>query len=106
MSGARGRDLLAASAKAASKRPARQSTPTAGGGGAGAPRTDPVRVTSALEPQTYRTLKEFCQDSESALDLARVPHAVVIRALIDRLGTDPTLRAAITEDVATILNDH
>lgn len=106
MSAKNSRDALAARAAQVSQRPARQNTTPRSGGGAGAPRTDPVRVTSALEPQTYRVLKEFCQDTETALDVARVPHAVVIRALIDRLATDPGLRESITEDIARILSDQ
>lgn len=105
MSAKSNRDALAARAAQVSQRPARQNSTPSSGGGADAPRTAPWRVTSALEPQTYRTLKSFCQDTEADLDM-RVPHATVIRALIDRLATDPTLRESVTEDIARILNDQ
>lgn len=98
------RDDLAKRAAAMSSRTPRQQAPTASsGGGAGAPRSKPVRLTTELEPQTYRQLTGYCTETADAIGATRVPHAVVVRALIARLESDPALRAAITDDVANTL---
>lgn len=95
---------LAQRAAAMSSRAPRQAVPAAeSGGGAGAPRAKPVRLTSTLEPQTYRQLTSFCAEAADAIGAARVPHATVVRALIARLESDPALRSAITDDVADAL---
>src|SRR5690625_6614994 len=74
-----------------SRRPPRQAVPaTEIGGGAGAPRAKPVRLTSTLEPQTYRQLTGFCAEAADAIGAARVPHAAVVRALIARLDRKST----------------
>lgn len=87
-----------------SARPARQqSAARSSGGGAAAPRSKPVRLTTELEPQTYRQLTSYCTETADAIGATRVPHAVVVRALISRLESDPQLRADITEDVAATL---
>lgn len=104
MSPSKKNDELAQRAAAMSRRPPRQAVPaTESGGGAGAPRAKPVRLTSTLEPQTYRQLTSFCAEAADAIGAARVPHAAVVRALIARLESDPDLRAAITTDVAEAL---
>jgi|GEM_PF-4428434 len=99
------RDELAARAAAMSSRAPRQAVPsTESGGGAGAPRSREVRLTTTVQPQLYRGLVAFCAETADSIGAARVPHAVVVRALIARLETDPALRSAITDDVADELH--
>ncbi|WP_299306142.1 hypothetical protein [uncultured Brachybacterium sp.] len=78
-------------------------TATESGDGTGSSRARPVRLTSTLEPQTYRQLTTFCAEAADAIAVTRVPHATVVRALISRLATDSALRSAITDDVAEAL---
>lgn len=107
MSASKKNDELAQRAAAMSRRAPRQAVPaTEGGGAAGAPRSKPVRLTSTLEPQTYRQLTSFCAEAADSIGAARVPHAAVVRALIARLESDPALRSAITDDVAEALRNE
>lgn len=105
MSASKKSEELRARAGAMTTRTPRQAAPAAeGGGGAGAPRAKEVRLTTTVQPQLYRGLTSYCAETADAIGAARVPHAVVVRALIARLETDPELRAAITNDVAAALD--
>lgn len=106
MSPSKKADDLRARAGAMTSRAPRQSAPAAeSGGAAAAPRAKEVRLTTTVQPQLYRSLTSYCAETADAIGAARVPHAVVVRALIARLETDPALRAAITNDVATELDN-
>lgn len=82
-------------------RKAGDQAPTQGAGAA--PRTKDVRLTTTLAPLRYRGLQGFCAETAEELGATRVTHAVVVRALIARLETDPALRAAVKADVAAAL---
>jgi hypothetical protein len=96
-------DLAERAAAMSSRTPRQQASNTGTGGGAGAPRSKPVRLTTELEPQTYRQLTGYCTETAETIGATRVPHAVVVRALIARLESDPALRSTITDDIAQTL---
>lgn len=62
-------------------------------------RTKTVRVTTDLSPRDYRTLVRFCSEAAGDLAVARVPHSVAVRLLIERLSTDRTLQLALVEEI-------
>lgn len=59
------------------------------------PQTAKVRITLDLAPLLYRTLQSWCADAARQLDVAKVPAADVLRALIEQVDDDPQLAEAI-----------
>jgi hypothetical protein len=66
---------------------------------AAAVRTRPVRTTVDMTPELHRRLKRWAQDAADQLDVADVPLADVVRALVRRLTEDDVLSAAILDDL-------
>lgn len=64
-----------------------------------APRADPVRLSTDVDPQSYRGLQAYCHDLADSLGRARVPHTEVVRALIDQLARDEALQRTIAAEV-------
>lgn len=93
-------DIAARAAKLSERRPGRETTPTR----AAPPRAKPIRVTTDLSPQDYRHLVAYCADLAEHLGQAKVPHTEVIRALINRLEQDSSLRETITDDIKAKLS--
>lgn len=58
-------------------------------------RTTPVRVTVDLPPAAHAALLQWCSQTAADLGRARLPHAEVLRALVDQLGEDPDLAETI-----------
>ncbi|WP_435735253.1 hypothetical protein V5D56_00070 (plasmid) [Cellulosimicrobium sp. PMB13] len=71
-------------------------------GGAGRqpiPRAKPVRLSLDLAPQSYRSLKAFCDELAVELGRARVTQSEVMRAMVALLDEAPAVRQAVTEAI-------
>lgn len=64
-------------------------------------RTKPVRVSLDLAPETHRALLQHAGDLAVELGRATVPHAEVLRALVDRLFADRGLRDEVARMLRT-----
>lgn len=64
-------------------------------------RTTPVRITTDLPPVDHRELVRWCANAAAELGRPRVHGQEVVRALVARLLADPTLAAAVLDDLAT-----
>jgi hypothetical protein len=106
----RSEDLASRLAKAGSRTsatprpPATAANPAASASGVPMPkgtsvRTKTVRITTDLSPRDYRELVNFCLEAAGDTAVARVPHSVVIRLLLERLSRDRTLRLELVEQV-------
>lgn len=62
-------------------------------------RIKPVRITADLSPQAYRRLSTRSAEVAAELGRAKVPLVDILRALVDRLDTDPDMRADVTADL-------
>lgn len=60
-----------------------------------APRTAPVRVTTDLAPQMYRSMTDFASEAAVATGRPRVFHTDILRALLAELETSSSLQAAV-----------
>lgn len=96
------RDDLAARVRSKNKTTGPESSPAHSEQDAPPPaqvRTKPVRMSAHLEPQPYRRLAEFSVEVGEQVGKTKIPLVEIIRALVDRLNTDPDLKAQIAADL-------
>lgn len=67
-------------------------------------RTKPVRITTDLDPQTYRALTVYSADVAAAMGRAKVAHADVVRGLIAELQANADVRDRVAAHIATRLS--
>jgi hypothetical protein len=70
----------------------RRTEPDAAPAGETALRSKPVRITVDLAPEQYRHLTSWANQTAAEMDLAKLPLADVVRAMI-RMLDDPEVRA-------------
>jgi len=62
-------------------------------------RAKPVRLSVDLSPELYRSFTQLSRDLADQVDVARVPHVAIIRALVCRVVNDPHLQEQILTDM-------
>jgi hypothetical protein len=62
-------------------------------------RTFPVRLPVSLPPELHRRFKRWAVDQAEAADIAEVPMAAAVRALVRLVVDDPELTARVIADV-------
>jgi hypothetical protein len=70
----------------------RRTEPDAAPAGETALRSKPVRITIDLAPELYRRLTGWSNETAAELDLAKLPIADVVRAMV-RLLDDPSVES-------------
>lgn len=89
----RRRTNLAAMAGAAAEADARPVV------GASSLRSAPMKTTLTLDPAVRGRVNTWCTDAAAELEVADVPLASVLRALLDLLLTDETVSTAVKQAV-------
>lgn len=65
-----------------------------------------VRLSADITPASYRDLVRISQDVAFQVGRTRVAHVAIVRALLDELIDNPSLRALVTERVAQTAADR
>lgn len=93
----------AAAGRAEAKPPPVAAPPVAGTRRPQVVRTKPVRTTVDMAPALHRKLKRWTAEAADELELADVPIAEVVRALVRRLTEDGELSDAVLDDLRRTL---